>query len=341
MRPFVRTAFSKLTLWVVHQRQRALALFFVAVMLTASLMPAGQVFAEAQQHDRAAEMAAKHDLLPPAAQDRIKPKDANADRPMKQDYAAGEKPEVSKQLAAAGTQAASNKLLGGALSQTAPVNGEILNGKLPDTPRVQPHELTDRRTAMSSETVNADGTITKKNYVVPQFFKKDGKWENIDNTLVEDKNAGDSGNPFGRALGQVQSWLSSTKNFQVEKNDWQARFSPSNAEQGMVRIKKGGSQVGFSPVGAKDVDPVITTNKDGKQITHYYDLWPGVDVSYVVENAAVKESISIKDKNATNKVSFRMLGGASISKRKNGDKQAESLVIKGKLDDQFEIAPAN
>src|SRR6266511_4533246 len=108
----------------------------------------------------------------------------------------------------------------------------------------------------------------------------------------------------------------------------------------MVRVKKGDSQLVSVPVNAKAVAPVVTTDKDGKQTVHYYDLWPGVNVEYTVESAAVKESIIIKDKDATNKVSFRLLG-ASLEKPANDDKAAPAYTIKGALQDEFAVAPPN
>lgn len=211
--------------------------------------------------------------------------------------------------------------------------GEALQGVVKSA-AIQPHELTDKRTAKSSLQVNKDGSITEKDYFNSQFYKKDGKWATIDNTLTEDKNAGDSGNVFGKALGQVESLLSSPTNFTTVENGWQTRFSPSNASQGMVRIKQGNSQIAYTPVNAKDVAPVITKNDNGQQVVHYYDLWPGINVEYVVTSDAVKENIVIKDKSAVTNVAFKV-SGATLEQQKDG------FAIKGALGDQFTVANPN
>ncbi len=202
-------------------------------------------------------------------------------------------------------------------------------------PKVQTGEIVDKRTANSTFTRNADGTVTEKRYMQPINFQKGNKWEKIDTTLIEDKNAGDAGTPFGRALGQVESWMSSANNFQVKDNGWQARFSPSDSDRGMVRVKQGDSQVGFVPVGAKSVAPVITTDDKGRQTVGYYDLWPGVNVEYVVTGGLLKENIILKDKNATNQVQFKVVGAELAANDQGG------FAIKGAFGDKFTVTSLN
>jgi len=248
----------------------------------------------------------------------------------------GMAPTIAKNKAAADTRAV------GTLSQlgkTAATGGEALKG-IAEKPKITPHELTDRRTATSSVSVAADGSLHERRYAVPQFFKQDGSWKTINNTLSEDKNAGDAGTAVGRAFGQVESWLSPTTTFKASGNAWESRFAPSNSDKGMVRIKKGNDQIGLAPVNAKSVAPVITTDKDGKQTVHYYDLWPGVNVEYSVHNDSVKENIILKDKNATNKVDFKVIG-ANLKQKDAGDNQGHYYQLQGSMNDEFAVAPAN
>jgi RHS repeat-associated protein len=196
-------------------------------------------------------------------------------------------------------------------------------------------EVVDKRTANSVFTRNADGTTTEKRYLQPVNYQQDGKWETIDTSLIEDKNAGDAGNVFGRAFGQVQSWMSSTTNYQTKANGWQARFSPSDSDQGMVRVKQGDSQVGFIPVNAKAVAPVITTDEKGHQTAHYYDLWPGVNVEYTATGSTLKENIELKDKDAANQMQFKVVG-ADLTANKSG-----GFTIKDAFDGKFAITSLN
>ena len=217
--------------------------------------------------------------------------------------------------------------------------GEVLNGIAQPT-KATFHEITDERTATSSVFENSDGSLTQRNYVTPHFYKKDSAWATINNVLSEDKNAGDSGNPLGKLFGQVESWVSPTKNYTVTDNSWVSRFSPSNSDKGMVRIKQGSDQIGFSPVNANKVDPVITTDGNGNQIVNYYNLWDGVDINYTVENTGVKENVVLKNKQATNNVAFKLIG-ANIKKNSKATTGESPYTIDGALDNSFSIAPAN
>jgi len=321
---FSRTGFRSFS-----QRLSALFLF---VLFSVSIMasPASVVAATIKAHS----------LKPNTAKDsHIKPLDQKATtEEHKFNAPAGIRPKTSDKEAA--MDAKSTDLLAKLGKSAAPLMGEPLNG-IAATPGTTPHELTDKRTATTSVSIDSKGKMTQKNYMTPHFFKKDNQWATIDTGLVEDKNAGDSGNIFGKALGQAESWFSSSTNFTVKDNDWQARFSPSDSEDGLVRIKQGNSQIGYAPINAKKVAPVVTADSEGKQTIHYYDLWPGVNVEYVVESAAVKENIIIKDKNADTDFAFKVLG-ANIEKQvsKNRD-EAPTFVIKDALDNQFAIAPAN
>lgn len=316
---------------VTFPKQRILALFFLTLFLSGVFAPTASVYA-----------AALH--RPDASNPHIKDKPADSNKPMKQNYPGGLQP-----VAATIKGAADAKPVVGPIdeitSKPAPL-GEALKG-VGEKTKPAARELIEKRTPSSTINVNQDGTITEKQYFSPKFFKKEGQWRDIDTSLIEDKNAADSDSVLGRALGNVQSWFSETKAFKVKDNDWQARFAASNAKQGMVRVGKGADQVGFVPVNAKEgVDPVITTSKDGYQIVHYYDLWPGVNVEYIIESTAVKENIILKDRNATSNVSFKLVG-AGLEKRVQRQKignfevPTEAYVLKGVANDEFAIAPAN
>jgi RHS repeat-associated protein len=308
---------------MVQQRQRATAVFLLACFMGSIVTPPISLYAlEQHQIDTLASDTHRNTL----------PADAN--KPMKQDYPAGTQPTVSSAKSAEDANGTPSAL--GFNEKRS--QGEVSQGPV-ELPKIIPHELMDKRTAKTATSVNADGSLTEKQYFSSQFFQKDGKWADIDTSLVEDKNAGDADNILGQAYGQVQSWFSAATHFTVKDNAWQTRFAPSDFQQGMVRIKKGNTQVGFAPVNAKKVAPVIT-NENGRQIVHYYDLWPGVNVEYIVQSDEVKENIILKNKDAATSVSFKIIG-AELEKKSLGEHLAPSYVIKGVLDDEFAIAPAN
>jgi hypothetical protein len=230
----------------------------------------------------------------------------------------------------AGARDASSSPSAASLQTTAPVAAPKSYKK---------EELTNKRTAFSDVTRNTDGTLTTRQYAAPKYFKQDGSWKTIDTTLVEDKNATDATNPVTKGFSALSTAFTDEKTFTVKQNGWQARFAPSDAAQGMLRVKKDGQQVGFKPVGAKAVTPVITTSKqDGKQLVNYYDLWPGVNVQYVVDGGSVKENIILKNEAATTSVAYAITG-ASLEAGK--DPKGPAYVIKGALNNDFAITKLN
>jgi RHS repeat-associated protein len=195
-------------------------------------------------------------------------------------------------------------------------------------------ELTAERTATSQVFRNSDGTYTKKQYLAPHFYKKDGTWQTIDTNLAEDKNAGDAGTLFGKLYGQVQSVFDAEQAFISKANDWQARFSPSDFAGGMVRVQRGDEQVGFKPIGAHRVAPVVSHNEFGRQVVTYPELWDGVDVRYTVNSFQVKEDIIIKRQGTATAFAFE-LAGATL---KTSNKAGEDFTVAGALGNAFAIS---
>ncbi len=319
----LKDALNRLT----NHNRNLIALTFVFILFSSIFLPAYGTFA--------LELS-----TPPETSAGVKPAQEESSEKTKKEfkYPPAMETVTSSTEAARDARPSSGNLLGGFKKEKL-VASETLQGEVPTT-KIKTGELKEKRTAKSTVEVNEDGSITEKHYMVPQHFQKDGVWEKIDTTLVEDKNAGDSGNVFGRALGTVKSWVSKDKTFTVKDNGWQARFAPSNDKAGLLRVKKNDQQVSFVPVNANSVDPIITTNDQGQQTVHYYDLWPGVDVEYVVETATVKENIILKNKNASHGVSFKMIGG-TLEKRQDEPNAVPYYVIKGALNDEFAVSPAN
>jgi len=197
-------------------------------------------------------------------------------------------------------------------------------------------ELVEERTATKSVKLNKDGSKTETHYMTPRYYKSGNDWREIKTRIIEDKNAADSDNTFGQKFGEIQTWLGGTPNtYKIEENDWQARFAPSNDSAGMVRVQKNGQTVTLKPEGAKKVDPVLTTNADGRQVVGYYDLWPGINVEYVVRSSQLKEFVVLKDKNAKLEYSFK-IEGAGLEP---DSEQPGGFKLKGALENEFSIAP--
>jgi len=200
-----------------------------------------------------------------------------------------------------------------------------------------PIEILEKREAAKDAFRNADGSITEKNYFGSKYYQNSGSWKPIDSSLKEDTNAANSQSWLGKIWGQAMSLFTSPTTFTTQDNSWQTRFAPSNGKVAMVRVQYGTQLVGFSPVAAKTVTPVISRNSDDTQTVHYYDLWPGVDVEYLVRADTVKENIIIKDKNATNIFKFAVSGATLEADATNPG----GFKLKDALNNEFGISPIN
>ena len=211
-----------------------------------------------------------------------------------------------------------------------------------DPQKIKPHELPDRRTASSDQTVNADGSITQRNYFEPKYFQQDNAWTPIDTSLEEDITPDDPTNPIGMLWDNMQTWLAEPQNFIEKANSWQVRFSATGFNQGMVRIKQGSEQIGFVPVNANDVKPDVTTDDNGNEVVRYADVWNGVDLESRVGTDSVKENIVLKNKSAATSIAFTVVG-ASLTKQAADAKQKTPAYyqITGAFNDTFGIAAPN
>ncbi len=197
-------------------------------------------------------------------------------------------------------------------------------------------ELVDKRERYKEVIQNTDGSLTEKNYISSKFYQKNGKWETINSTLVEDTNAANS-QGIGKLLGFIGSAFKGVTSYKVKANDWQAKLSSSNDSVGMARIELGKDTLIYSPIDAKDVDPVLTTDSQGKQTVHYYDIWPGVNLDYIVNSESLKLNIELKDKNATNNIAFKVSGGTLTPDKDNPG----AFKVDGSLGGKFNITPIN
>jgi RHS repeat-associated protein len=281
-------------------RQRLTALFFCALFACSIALPPASVFANEQaalSKQQRADKSMSKDYPGP-----LKTPDANAGSDLTDLFA---------------TNAASNERVQGA-----------------SKPEIKAGEVKDKRTATSSTTVNEQGQVTKKQFFTPKFYKQDNEWKDIKTNLIEDKNAGDAGNPFGWALGQAQSWVTKTDTYKVEANDWQTRFAASNDDVGMVRLQFEDQTVALRPVGAAVVVPRIKT-QHGVQTVMYDNLWPGIDVEYQVTGSSLKEFVILKNRDAQTNYGFTV-DGAGLE----ADPEVQGgYRLKGALADDFSISP--
>ena len=310
MRALGRSAHSSIATMVGYAIQRGIALFLFVVTLAGILVPPVSVYAATASN--ASDPTAIDTKSPPALHE------SQANNTPSADYA--------------------QSINGGLMPGVAGQSGDPLSGVSPQHAVVTPHELVEKRTATSDVTINADGSYSQRNYWAPKYYQSNGAWQPIDPTLIEDTNADDSDNLLGQALNLIGSAFTSPTTFTVKANNWQARFAPSDFAKGMVRIAQSGQQIGFAPLHANAVNPVITTDSNGQQTVHYYDLWPNIDVEYQVNSYQVKEFIVLKSNAAQNQVQFMLLGTDLTQHDVDGQTAYD---INDALNGQFAISPLN
>lgn len=257
---------------------------------------------------------------------------ADADKKMSQDYAGPLEAETAQYPAAVDAEKKSNA--NEPFSNNATSLSEPLQGETRTT--FKEEELVDKRSATTSTFRNKDGSITEKRFLTPQFYKVGSEWKAIRSNIVEDTNAANSTNTFGRFIGDVRSKITGDPvTFKMEANAWQVQFAPSNDDVGMVRMSHQGKMVTFRPQDAASVTPKLTTDADGIQKVVYENIWPGVNVEYQAKNEMLKEFTVLKNKQTIADYSFSIEGAELEADAKNEG----GFTLKGDMSKFFGIAP--
>jgi hypothetical protein len=158
---------------------------------------------------------------------------------------------------------------------------------------VRVRELVDARTASSDSWVNDDGSLSVRSFAVPRYYQAEGEsaWVDIDTTMVADESA----------KGRMRS----------KANRWSTSFGASGSPEGMQRLDLGKSKIMFSPIDARDVQPLTAAST-----VTYAGLWPETDAVYVVSAVGVDERLVLRSAGAPSVFEFDITGARP---RANGD----------------------
>lgn len=190
-----------------------------------------------------------------------------------------------------------------------------------------------------------DHTIQAAIYETPVHYMKDGKWEDIDNSLVEttdtesELSSQDNTSNLGLKLSE-----SATDNNLLNENDtdsklysenksnsFKVKFAKEVTEDNLVSIKNDKMDIKWSLLNAEKVQMQVKSNSANvkalskneektalKNITStviYSDIMKDVDITYDVISENVKENIILKSSSAVdNKFVFNLDVGESIPK---------------------------
>lgn len=158
-------------------------------------------------------------------------------------------------------------------------------------------ELKGERTLFSRKILNNDGTITKEFSSLPMFYENEnGELVEIETTLEE----------VGKTTAEIGGMNKSEYSFAAIKNSLKTFFSRSN---------KGGVKFEVEDIWVK-VRPLNTSKSNSKlksELEHkdnklkYFEVWPGVDLEYVVMPGMLKENIILNSPEHQNSFQFEIL----------------------------------
>lgn len=189
-------------------------------------------------------------------------------------------------------------------------------------------ELEEKRDRNIKEFLNSDNTITAAIYPYAVHYMKDGKWEDIDNSLVE------ISSNEGRKLKQTKS------------NNFKVTFAKNSSETNLINIKDANMSINWTLLGANKVnineekyelDTATLSKNERKTLVKnnyttvtYPEILSNVDITYDVQPENVKEKIVLKNIDGLeNKFKFRMDIG-DLEAKLNKDKTIDILNKEGK-----------
>jgi hypothetical protein len=166
-------------------------------------------------------------------------------------------------------------------------------------------EVTSARTAQSETWLNADGSKTVRMFAEPHYYQvSGGSWQAIDTTLRPDPTSA--------------GW------YVAAANAWSTRLGPTGSGPSTVVQFADGSQLASTPVSASPSSPVVSASDPSA--ANYGDVWNGVDVSDRVTPVGVKETLTLKNRDAPASFDFDLSANATAQAAAAG---TVSVTLKG------------
>ena len=132
-------------------------------------------------------------------------------------------------------------------------------------------ELIEKRKPREKHFLQEDGTIIAKIYDDDVHYLKDGKYEEIDNTLIEEK-----------------------ENYVNKSNSFKTFFGKEDNSEKIIKLQKDGH---FINIQLKQSEKYLQKKLEClKNIASYKNVFKNIDLDYKILPTKVKESIIIKDR---------------------------------------------
>lgn len=169
----------------------------------------------------------------------------------------------------------------------------VKKGKQKDLKRVK--TLDEGRTEHLTIFENADGSRTAEASNTPTSYKENEQWKTIDSRLEKQ--------------GNKDEWT-------TKSNSWKATFKELSPETGL-ELSVGKQIAKLRPVTeAKNIKPKIVVLDATTQQVVYKNVWPGVDLKYIVGSDQIKETIWIKTPEAARSFEFELSGATATTDEK-------------------------
>ena len=208
-------------------------------------------------------------------------------------------------------------------------------------------EIVEKRNAHCKSFRRKDGSMIATVYKDPVHFEKNGVWKEFDNTLISDvsENLGEVYvNTESNVHVKFAKKAKKNKMVQIEKDDFVLSWGIKEAAERSAKTRMASDEESVSfviqhnPVSVKTarkalVSKALDTQKDiaeynnekttiRKAISkgYYPNVWPNVDIQYVLQGDKIKENIIIKEKAASDTVLCFQIkhNGLSALKCENG-----------------------
>lgn len=164
------------------------------------------------------------------------------------------------------------------LTLIPPLQGNIAFAEKQNEPKnvKELKEVTGLRTEKSKTYLDSKTReYVLEEYTEPIHFKKDKKWENIDNTIFDGKAESDD----------------SDLSLENKANKFNVKFAKKSKDNRTIRMKWKEKQLEFGLVGANKVSSTVEKNR-----VTYSNVFQNTDLVFYVDNNAVKEELILHDK---------------------------------------------
>jgi RHS repeat-associated protein len=141
-------------------------------------------------------------------------------------------------------------------------------------------EVESMRTECTKTFQRVDGTFVMALYNEAVHYQKDGKWEDIDNTLAFDESDSSYKNRNNAFEVKFPDSLDGNKKFKLSMGDYEVTWS-------VLDIGKSSIQCGEPESKSSDIKNLSGINQE----VLYEDVMSGVDLQYIIAGTQVKENI--------------------------------------------------